>query len=87
MCRRSPKNPFHRLFKFHISASVTVILKQVLIILMKLASGDFRLSIGESLWMTYCVSGTNCTASNTVISPNFLVWTFCGKAQFPQNFG
>ena len=24
---------------------------------------------------------------NTVISPNFLVWTFCGKAQFPQSFG
>ena len=24
------------------------------------------------------------TAKNTVISPNFLVCTFCGKAQFPQ---
>ena len=23
---------------------------------------------------------------NTVISPNFLVWTFCGKAQFPHSF-
>ena len=22
------------------------------------------------------------TAKNTVISPNFLVWKFCGKAQF-----
>ena len=24
------------------------------------------------------------TAKNTVISPNFLVWEFCGKAQFPH---
>ena len=24
---------------------------------------------------------------NTVISPNFLVWKFCGKAQFPHSFG
>ena len=22
-------------------------------------------------------------AENTVISPNFMVWKFCGKAQFP----
>ena len=27
------------------------------------------------------------TAKNTVISPDFLVWKFCGKAQFPHNFG
>ena len=27
------------------------------------------------------------TAKNTVISPNFLVWKFCGKAQFPNSFG
>ena len=27
------------------------------------------------------------TAENTVISPNFLVWTFCGKAQFLHSFG
>ena len=26
------------------------------------------------------------TAENTVISLNFLVWKFCGKAQFPQSF-
>ena len=24
------------------------------------------------------------TAKNAVISPNFLVWKFCGKAQFPH---
>ena len=24
---------------------------------------------------------------NTVISPNFLEWKFCGKAQFPHSFG
>ena len=27
------------------------------------------------------------TAKNTVISPNFLVRKFCGKAQFPNSFG
>ena len=27
------------------------------------------------------------SAKNTVISPNFLVWKFCGKAQFPHSFG
>ena len=27
------------------------------------------------------------TAKNPVISPDFLVWKFCGKAQFPHNFG
>ena len=26
------------------------------------------------------------TTKNTVISPNFLVWKFCGKAQFPHSF-
>ena len=26
------------------------------------------------------------TAKNTVISPNFLVWTFCGKTQFSHSF-
>ena len=27
------------------------------------------------------------TAKNTVISPDFLVWEFCGKAQFLHSFG
>ena len=27
------------------------------------------------------------TAKNTVISPDFLVWKFWGKAQFPHSFG
>ena len=27
------------------------------------------------------------TAKNTVISPNFLVWKFCGKAQSLHSFG
>ena len=27
------------------------------------------------------------TVKNTVIPPNFLVWKFCGKAQFPHSFG
>ena len=28
-----------------------------------------------------------CTAKNTLISPNFLVWKFCVKKQFPHSFG
>ena len=37
---------------------------------------------------TYKVpSNVTNTAKNTVISPNFLVWKFCEKAQFPQSFG
>ena len=27
------------------------------------------------------------TSKNTVISPDFLVGKFCGKTQFPHNFG
>ena len=27
------------------------------------------------------------TAKNNIISPNFMVWKFCGKAQFPHSFG
>ena len=27
------------------------------------------------------------TAKNTVISPDFLMWKFCGKAKFPHSFG
>ena len=27
-----------------------------------------------------------CTAKNTIISPDFLVWKFCGNCAFPQNF-
>ena len=26
------------------------------------------------------------TAKNIVISPDFLVWKFCGNAQFPHSF-
>ena len=31
--------------------------------------------------------GLNITAWSSVISPNFLVWKFWGKAQFPHSFG
>ena len=27
------------------------------------------------------------TGKNTIISPNFLLWKFCGKAQFPHSLG
>ena len=45
----------------------------------------------RTCWVT--ISTYNCknrednTAKNTVISPNFMVWKFCGKAQFPHSFG
>ena len=31
-------------------------------------------------------NGTD-TPKNTVLSTNFMVWKFCGKAQFPHSFG
>ena len=37
--------------------------------------------VNHRTWLTHN------TAKNTIISPNFLVWKFCGKAQFPYNFG
>ena len=39
---------------------------------------------------TYCPESNEkkaFTTQNAVISPNFLVWKFCGKAQFPHSFG
>ena len=32
-------------------------------------------------------TGHRTTAKKTVISPNLLVWKFCGKAQFAHSFG
>ena len=28
-----------------------------------------------------------CTAKDNLVSPNFLVWKFCGKEHFPHSFG
>ena len=41
----------------------------------------------EVLCLQNDLSSMAYTAQNTVISPNFLVWKFCGKAQFPHSFG
>ena len=41
----------------------------------------------EKLTMSECETGGAITAKNTVISPNLMVWKFCGKAQFPHSFG
>ena len=41
----------------------------------------------EAFWNKMFVplrTNRTCTAKNTGISPNFLVWKFCGKAQFPH---
>ena len=32
--------------------------------------------------MIFYLESKHCTVKNTVISPNFLVWRFCGKAKF-----
>ena len=37
------------------------------------------------IYLSCAVTGT-ITAKNTVYSPNFLVWNFCGNCAFPQNF-
>ena len=38
-----------------------------------------RPSFGDNINVTL-------TAKNTAISPNFLVWKYCGKARFPHGF-
>ena len=55
---------------------------------------SLRLEIFEifQIWIKYSRLGLipptlPYTAKNALISLNFLVWTFCGKAQFPQSFG
>ena len=42
-----------------------------------------------SFWKLACLAQVFAifTMKNTVISPDFLVWKFCGKAQFPHSFG
>ena len=42
-----------------------------------------RLLISKSVFDYYEYN----TTKNSVISPNFLVWEFCGKGQFPHSFG
>ena len=37
--------------------------------------------------MSCCSLVVTCTAKNTVISPDFLCGSFCGKAQFPKLCG
>ena len=41
----------------------------------------------DGLPVGIALSGTALhTTKNTAISPNFLVWKFCGNAQFPHSF-
>ena len=58
----------------------------------------FALSCYEGIFLVYQVfpgiiiliwdgdSNPSFTAKNTVISPNFLMWKFCGKSQFTHSF-
>ena len=41
----------------------------------------------EDFFSDFIIEAPAFTAKNTVVSPNFLVWKFCGKAQFPCSFG
>ena len=38
------------------------------------------------IWSLIVKSVFQTTAKNTLISPNFLMWKFCGKTQFSQSF-
>ena len=40
----------------------------------------------NSLLQPIC-AGEESVVAVTMISPNFLVWKFCGKAEFPYSFG
>ena len=40
-----------------------------------------------SFWFDiFAISNTAGAMKNTVVSPNFLVWKFCGNCAFPRNF-
>ena len=64
---------------------------------MKILSEKKSLGILKNSWTTsvsscneikYCRKVADCsTAKSTAISSDFLVWKFCGKAQFPHSFG
>ena len=55
--------------------------------LAKRKTGIIKWHVVDSLFSSCLVSTFQWyTAKNTVISPDFLVWKFCGKAQFPHSF-
>ena len=50
-------------------------------------SWSLTICFSVTLYSCMCSCSTKCiTTKNTVISPDFLVWKFCGKAQFPHSF-
>ena len=51
-----------------------------------LKSDKWFLILVVNVLSVFKVNG-NTTAKNTVILLDFLVWKFCGKAQFPHSFG
>ena len=44
-----------------------------------------KLKSKKAFWEFFFEVGN--TVKNTVFSPDFLVWKFCGKVKFPQSFG
>ena len=72
-----------------------VVIKTQIVVPQNLKVSDFRgVKYNDAETNTYQFVGsinfegssTN-TAKNSVISPNFLVWKFCGKTQFLHGFG
>ena len=50
-------------------------------------SWSLTICFSVTLYSCMCSCSTKCiTTKDTVISPDFLVWKFCGKAQFPHSF-
>ena len=54
-------------------------------VLWRLNIHTFQIASIHYVFRTFSQNGI--TAKNIVISPNFLVWKFCGKAQFRHSFG
>ena len=48
---------------------------------------NLKISWRQSLVSSLLSRKKKNTAKNIVVPPNFLVWKFCGKAQYPQSFG
>ena len=84
---------FEKLLYYH--STTIIFLKQVYyealirvrLYLRLLRSSAISLKGNSSKMWKVRTEYTEYTTKNTVISPNFLVWKFGGKAQFPHSFG
>ena len=85
----------HEKYKFIWSNSIYLTFSKVYLVTLALQHSTMALDwLNLCWWKPYTtpncgISGVRMvpnTAENTLISPNFLVWKFCEKTQFPHSF-